>query len=378
MNQELEQYLKIYVNYQQDDWSEWLSLAEFTYNNQEHSATKCSPFFANYGRHPNKGTNQNLQVKSQSAIELAEQMRGIHEEVGAAISHAQRLMKTQYDKRRRESRNYQKWDKVWVDGKEIATDRPTKKLDDRRYGPFEVQQKVGEAAYLLWLPATWKGIYPVINEGRLSPYTAPASPLQKQPPPPPAVIVEGQEEYEVATIHGKKWSRNRELYLVEWVGYPNKVDWTWEPRTNLTNAGETLAAFEKQMINESSRTTTIGGGYCYDHVTPRDENTHPFSKEQTRGGAKAPRGSAQERSMIKQVPDKRQNDSLLRQQNNKSLNQEQTPMERKSRRPREGRNRSEYHQTPMTADQRLTAETRTQTTTTRPKAVELRPQTTTT
>jgi hypothetical protein len=36
MNQELEQYLRIYVNYQQDDWSEWLSLAEFTYNNQEH------------------------------------------------------------------------------------------------------------------------------------------------------------------------------------------------------------------------------------------------------------------------------------------------------------------------------------------------------
>jgi hypothetical protein len=95
------------------------------------------------------------------------------------------------------------------------------------------------------------------------------------------VIVEGQEEYKVATIHGKKRSRNRELYLVEWVGYQNKVDWTWEPRTNLTNAGETLAAFERRTINESSRMTTIGGGYCYDHVAPRDENTHSFSKERT-------------------------------------------------------------------------------------------------
>jgi hypothetical protein len=66
-----------------------------------------------------------------------------------------------------------------------------------------VEQKIGEAAYLLRLPATWKGIYPVINKGRLSPYTAPTSSLQKQPPPPP-VIVEGQEEYEVATIHRKK------------------------------------------------------------------------------------------------------------------------------------------------------------------------------
>ena len=48
-NQELEQYLKIYVNFQQDDWAEWLTLAEFAYNDREHSATKCSPFFVNYG-----------------------------------------------------------------------------------------------------------------------------------------------------------------------------------------------------------------------------------------------------------------------------------------------------------------------------------------
>ena len=98
MNQELEQYLKIYVNYQQDNWAEWLALVEFAYNDWEHSAMKCSLFFANYGRHPNKGMNQNVQVKSQGAIEFAQQMKNIHEEVGAAIAHAQRLMKKQYDK----------------------------------------------------------------------------------------------------------------------------------------------------------------------------------------------------------------------------------------------------------------------------------------
>jgi hypothetical protein len=151
---------------------------------------------------------------------------------------------------------------------------------------------------LLRLPATWKGIYPVINEGRLSPYTAPTSSLQKQPPPPPAVIVEGQEEYEVATIHGRKQSRNRDLYLVEWVGYLNKVDWTWEPQANLTNVDETLTAFKRRTIDKSSRTTTIREGYCYDHATPRDGNTHSFSKEQTNSGASAQKGSAQERSKL--------------------------------------------------------------------------------
>jgi hypothetical protein len=115
---------------------------------------------------------------------------------------------------------------------------------------------------------------------------------------------------------------------VGWVGYPNKVDWTWEPQTNLTNAGETHAAFEKQTINESTRTTTKRGGYCYDHATPRDGNTQLFSKEQTRGSTSALKGSAQGRPIIKQASDKHQRDSLPRQQNNESLRQAQTLRER--------------------------------------------------
>jgi hypothetical protein len=111
---------------------------------------------------------------------------------------------------------------------------------------------------------------------------------------------------------------------VEWVGYPNKVDWMWEPQTNLTNASETLATFGKQTINKSSRTTTIGGGHCYNRATPHDRNTHSFSKEQTKGSASAPKGSAQGRPIIKQVPNEHQSGSLPRQWNNKSSSQEQT------------------------------------------------------
>jgi hypothetical protein len=60
------------------------------------------------------------------------------------------------------------------------------------------------------------------------------------------------------------------------------------------------------------RVTPRDENNCYDRVTPRDENNHLFSKEQTRGGAKAPRESAQEQSIIKQAPSKRQNDSIPR------------------------------------------------------------------
>jgi hypothetical protein len=57
MNQEIEQYLRVFVNYRQSDWAEWLACAEFSYNDKIQSSTGFSPFYVNYGRHPYKGTN---------------------------------------------------------------------------------------------------------------------------------------------------------------------------------------------------------------------------------------------------------------------------------------------------------------------------------
>ncbi len=59
----MEQYLWVYVNFYQDNWVDWLSLAEFATNNQVSEATELSPFFANYSFHPHLGiesTKSNL------------------------------------------------------------------------------------------------------------------------------------------------------------------------------------------------------------------------------------------------------------------------------------------------------------------------------
>ena len=48
-NTVMEQYLRSYINYLQDDWSLWLPLAEFAANNHSSDATQLSPFFALHG-----------------------------------------------------------------------------------------------------------------------------------------------------------------------------------------------------------------------------------------------------------------------------------------------------------------------------------------
>jgi len=49
VNQELEQYLHVFVNERQDDWDKWLHMAKFAYNNHIHSSMQHMPFFVNMG-----------------------------------------------------------------------------------------------------------------------------------------------------------------------------------------------------------------------------------------------------------------------------------------------------------------------------------------
>src|SRR5271169_5884811 len=92
-NQTLEQYLRIYCDYQQDDWYNLLPLAEFVYNNAKHSSIQTSPFYANYGYHPRctiKVTNQS-ESTNPFAEDFAARMRTIHAELCIQLKKAQEM-----------------------------------------------------------------------------------------------------------------------------------------------------------------------------------------------------------------------------------------------------------------------------------------------
>jgi hypothetical protein len=54
-NQTLEQYLRVFCSFEQDDWAIWLNTAEFAYNDSIHASTGLTPFVAYTGRHPRGG-----------------------------------------------------------------------------------------------------------------------------------------------------------------------------------------------------------------------------------------------------------------------------------------------------------------------------------
>ncbi|MBW0588260.1 hypothetical protein O181_127975 [Austropuccinia psidii MF-1] len=210
VNKILEQYLWIYVSYHQDGWYTWLPLAEFAYNNAEHSSTKQLPFFTIYGRN-----------FSFDSIHISQDSPA-----GKEIPP-----------------DFQPGDKVWLASKNIKTTRPTKKLSERWLGPFEVLKKIGSHAYHLKLPQQWKSVHPVFHVSLLEPVKHSTIPNQHQLPPPP-VLVEEQEEWEVAQVLDSKLKRGNLWYLVEWKGFSEDPErTTWEPASNLTNSPDLVKDF---------------------------------------------------------------------------------------------------------------------------------------
>jgi len=77
INQELEQYLRAFINHRQEQWPDWLEMVEFIYNNKIHTATKISPFKANYGQDPRMGFEGRREGKYKAAGKFVERIKKI-------------------------------------------------------------------------------------------------------------------------------------------------------------------------------------------------------------------------------------------------------------------------------------------------------------
>ena len=103
-NQELKQYLRMYVNHRQNNWSEWLAIAEFAFNNKVYTATKMLLFQANYRREPRMVFDIRKKGENVKAEEFTREMKDRHEKARVALVKAQEEMKKQADRKKKGSR----------------------------------------------------------------------------------------------------------------------------------------------------------------------------------------------------------------------------------------------------------------------------------
>ena len=143
MNQELEQYLRFFVEHRQKDWPEWLASAEFAVNNKAHTTTKVLPFIANYGRELRIGGDIRKKGKVESVMEFVERIKKVHEEAGAALKKIQEEMKRYANRSRKETEDWKKGDRVLLSTKDLVfKERPVRKLTERYVGLYAIEEVV--------------------------------------------------------------------------------------------------------------------------------------------------------------------------------------------------------------------------------------------
>jgi hypothetical protein len=252
VNQWLDQYLRMYSCYQQDDWCDYLPLAEFAYNSATHASAGMSPFFYLYGFHPRGPDDavplpidpKDRRLTDANATERAERMASIHKHLHQQLVHAKELQKKYFDRKRAEPPPYVVGDMVLIDTENLNLRRPSVKLSPRFVGPYEIIEQVSPLNFKLDLPSSLK-IHPVLHVQVLKPSPPSKIPGRTQTPPPPDLI-DDYEEWEVEDILDTKRDGRRKRdairYLVKWKGHDET---TWEPYPHLLNAMDRIHKFHR-------------------------------------------------------------------------------------------------------------------------------------
>ena len=169
INQELEQYLRVFINHRQEQWPDWLGMAEFTYNNKIYAATKILPFKANYGQDPRMGSERRRKERYKVAGRFVKRIKKIQEKAKAVLEKAQKEIKKFANRRQREEEEYKVENLVLLNTKDLKWQmkgRRTEKLTEHFVGSYKVKGIVSSNAIELELPKSIK-IHPVVNISRV-------------------------------------------------------------------------------------------------------------------------------------------------------------------------------------------------------------------
>ena len=259
INAIVEQYLRSYVNYAQDDWAKWLPLADFASNNAVSETTNVSPFFANYGFNPRLGTEPSQPVppgltpqrkkEFLYANHIVDRFDRIITMLKALAAQSMVRYEENANRHRTDTPPYRAGQRVYVNVKNLKTRRPAAKLADKWVGPFTILKVYRRACYLA-LPPNIK-VFPVFHTSLLQP--APAV----RPRPGQQAI----NEAEAQRTRGRVWERDDDTleiverwefqdvldshnegglnYLVKWRDHAP----TWQPASDLKGAEDALVRF---------------------------------------------------------------------------------------------------------------------------------------
>jgi len=159
-------------------------MAEFAYNNSVTAGNGMSPFYDNYGFHPMAIDLASTEPLNPASKVYAHWMNTIHDESRKGLEEAQERMRRYTDPMRKQPPAFEVGDLVMLSGRNIKTRRPSKKLDHKNHGPFQIEKIMSLLTVRLTLPRKWK-IHNIFHVSLLEPYRT----NEHRAPPDPSKVL---------------------------------------------------------------------------------------------------------------------------------------------------------------------------------------------
>jgi len=129
---------------------DWLAAAEFQYNNKKYMVIGKILFKLNFGRYLWKD-DLVVQMEILRVKEFLIRIQKSWKQATKVIEEVQKMMKKQFDKKRYNPQELKVGDNVWLENKNIHSNQPSKKLDNKKCRPFKISKNISLGAFQLEL-----------------------------------------------------------------------------------------------------------------------------------------------------------------------------------------------------------------------------------
>lgn len=256
VNAFIEQYLRCYSrSYYHDDWSNWLYLAEFVYNNSINESTKQSPFFINYGFHPPMDEIYLFQGAA-SNYKMIEDVSKNFEHIKDILIRSKDLYKRAADKRRMTAPKFNLGDKVWIQAPPSMVTDEVPKLAPTKYGPFKIIQVLENDNYKIDIRnSPFPKHHPIFHISELEPFVPTPERFSLR-------SINNDMTTDIIEILGFRVNYNKNQYEYK-VRYKYKNSYNWVPASKIEddikyqdlllefNRTRRRKPYERRRINEN-------------------------------------------------------------------------------------------------------------------------------